>query len=288
MIRFPNRFAEGWFLFFCVTFSSFLHAQQVTPISDATIVVSIPNAEQPDRNGIDRNYVSYEAIKSDSEGNWVFKGAPKEFESVQLGVWSYRHVSGEFFQFQTFQSKEARDGSITLILPRGVSIEGIVLDDDDKPLKGARARYGGGMASNKMDPKLTDEEGKFFYTAKEGETVTLTITAPGHAPELATFMMDDQTHVLTVFMAESQPMFGRIVGPNEEPVPFTWVFPDTWRGSRSLGTRIQADKEGKFIWKDAPGNGAFGLNNTLKQKVEIIAGETATVTLVGEGSVQER
>ncbi len=288
MIRFPNRFSEGWFLFFCVTFSSFLHAQQVTPSSvafdllvvdaandkplhkvtievnnngksqtlhtdingrvtvppspggyfglfagleghvkrvlewrkpqessasktytlrletatsirgkvtddagtpilGATIVVSIPNAEQPDRNGIDRNYVSYQAIKSDNEGNWVFKGAPKEFESVQLGVWSYRHVSGEFFQFQTFQSKEARDGSITLTLPRGVSIEGIVLNDDDKPLKGARVMYGGGMASNKMDPQLTNEEGKFFYTAKEGETVTLTITAPGYAPELAIF-----------------------------------------------------------------------------------------------------
>jgi len=355
MIRIQNRFAEGWFLFFCLTFSSFLHAQQETPspvafdllvvdaandeplpkvtseinnngklqtlhtdidghvavppadsaggyfglfaelegyvkrvlewrkpqessasktytlkleeatsirgkvtddtgtpISDATIVVTIPNAEQPARNGIDRNYVSYEAIKSDSEGNWVFKGAPKEFESVQLGVWSYRHVSGEFFQFQTFQSKEARDGSITLTLPRGVSIDGTVLDKDDKPLKGARVMYGGQMASNKMDPQLTDDKGKFFYTAQEGEKVTLTVTASGHAPELATFQMDDQTHELTVYMAESQPMFGRIVGPNDEPIPFAWVFPDTWRGSRSLETRIQADKEGKFMWKDAP------------------------------------
>ena len=222
------------------------------PISDATIVVTIPNAEQSPRNGIDRNTVSYEAVKSDIEGNWVFKGAPKEFESVQLGVWSYRHVSGEFFQFQTFKSKEARDGSITLTLPRGVSIEGVVLDKDDKPLKGARVMYGGGMASNKMDPQLTDEEGRFFYAAKEGESVTLTVTASGHAPELSTFKMEDQTHELTVYMAESQPMFGRIVGPNDEPIPFAWVFPDTWRGSRSLESRTQADKNGKFMWKDAP------------------------------------
>ncbi len=222
------------------------------PISDATIVVTIPNAEPPARNGIDRNYVSYESIKSDSEGNWVFKGAPKEFETVQLGVWSYRYVSGEFFQFQTFKSKEARDGLITLTLPRGVAIEGVVLDKDEKPLKGARVMYGGQMASNKMDPQLTDEKGRFFYAAKEGEAVTLTVTASGHSPELATFKMDDQTHELTVYMAESQPMFGRIVGPNDEPIPFAWVFPDTWRGSRSLETRIQADKEGKFMWKDAP------------------------------------
>ncbi len=222
------------------------------PISDATIVVTIPNTEPPARNGIDRNYVSYESIKSNSEGNWVFKGAPKEFETVQLGVWSYRYVSGEFFQFQTFKSKEARDGSITLTLPRGVAIEGIVLDKDDKPLKGARVMYGGQMASNKMDPQLTDEKGRFFYAAKEGEAVTLTVTASGHSPELSTFKMDDQTHEVTVYMAESQPMFGRIVGPNDEPIPFAWVFPDTWRGSRSLESRTQADKNGKFMWKDAP------------------------------------
>lgn len=30
------------------------------------------------------------------------------------------------------------------------------------------------------------------------------------------------------------------------------------------------------------GNGAFRLNNTLTEKVEIIAGETATVALVGK------
>ena len=44
-------------------------------ISDARIVVTIPNAEPPARNGIIRNYVSYESIKSSGEGNWVFKGA---------------------------------------------------------------------------------------------------------------------------------------------------------------------------------------------------------------------
>ena len=139
-----------------------------------------------------------------------------------------------------------------MTLPRGVLIKGLVVDKDEKPLKGARVMYGGGMASNKMDPQLTNEKGHFVYAAKEGAMVTLTITASGHAPELETFKMDDQTHEMTVYMAESQPMFGRIVGPNDEPIPFAWVYPDTWRGSRSLETRIQADKEGKFMWKDAP------------------------------------
>jgi len=223
-----------------------------TPISDATIVVTIPNAEQPASDGTDRNYISFESIKSDSEGKWVFKGAPKEFESIQLGVWSYRYASGEFFPFKTFRAKEARDGSITLTLMRGVAIEGIVVDKDDKPLQGARVMFGGLMASNKMAPQLTDEKGRFFFAAKEGAMVTLTVTASGHSPELATFTMDNQTHELTVYMLESQPMFGRIVGPNDEPVPFAWVFPDTWRGSRSLESQAQADKEGKFMWKDAP------------------------------------
>ena len=222
------------------------------PIAGATVVVNIASPEKPEGSGMDRNYISFEAVKSDNEGNWKFKGAPMEFDSVGLGVWSYRHVSGEFFQFQKFSSTDAKAGSITLTLSRGISIEGVVMDKNDKPLKDAQVMFGSQMASNKMDPQSTNEKGKFLYTAAEGETVTLTITAPGHSPEIASFKMGDETHELTVNLDESEPMFGRIIGPDDEPVPFAWVFPDTWRGSRALETRVQADKDGKFLWKDAP------------------------------------
>lgn len=222
------------------------------PIAGATVVVNIASPEKPEGSGMDRNYISFEAVKSDNEGNWKFNGAPMEFDSVGLGVWSYRHVSGEFFQFQNFKSTDAKAGAITLSLSRGISIEGVVMDKNDKPLQGAQVMFGSQMASNKMDPQSTNEKGEFLYTAQEGEMVTLTITAPGHSPEIASFKMADETHELTVYLEESEPMFGRIIGPDDEPVPFAWVFPDTWRGSRALETRVQADKDGKFLWKDAP------------------------------------
>lgn len=223
-----------------------------TPIAGATVVVNIANPEKPEGSGMDRNFISYEAVKTDNEGNWKFNGAPMEFESVALGVWSYRHISGEFFRFKDFTSNDAKAGSIALTLPKGISIEGVVMDKNEKPLKGAQVMFGSQMASNKMEPQLTNAEGQFLYTAKEGEKVTLTITAPGHSPEIASFMLGDETHELTVYLEESETMFGRIIGPDDEPVPFAWVFPDTWRGSRALETRVQADKDGKFLWKDAP------------------------------------
>ncbi len=222
------------------------------PIDGATVVLSIRNDANNLDDSVERNFVSFESIKSSDGGVWSFSGAPKDFEKVEVAVWDYGYASGEHFQFREFTSNQARDGSISLVLARGVPIEGVVYGSNGKPLKGARVMYGGQMASNKMDPQLTDNEGKFRYAANLGEKVVLTVTAKGHSPELAAFTMGDEIETPSISLEESKSMFGRIVGPNEEPVPFAWVYIDTWRGTRSLETRIQADKDGKFRWEDAP------------------------------------
>ena len=80
---------------------------------------------------------------------------------------------------QEIHSAQARDGSATSILARGNPIEGVVHDQDGKPIKGARVMYGGDMASNKMDPQKTGDDGKFAYAAKAGDEVVLTVTCKG-------------------------------------------------------------------------------------------------------------
>ena len=112
--------------------------------------------------------------------------------------------------------------------------------------------FGGEMASNKMDPQKTGDDGKFAYAAKSGDEVVLTVTCKGYAPELQTLRMGDDKMSVDFALSPAKKMFGRVVGPDGEPVPEAWVYPDTWRGSRSLETRIHADKEGKFHWDNAP------------------------------------
>ncbi len=223
------------------------------PIAGAGVVITLRNPTPADGNYAHERFdISYEDAKSGDDGTWTYAGAPAEFDSVELGAWDYHHASGDFYQFKKFSASQARDGSIALVIPRGVPIEGVVTGADDKPLAGASVNYGGDMASNKMPLQKTDSEGKFEYAAKPGDRVVLTVEAKGYAPELTSFTMGEEKKDVSIPLSASKPMFGRILGPDEEPIPNAWVYPDTWRGFRSLETRIRADKDGKFNWKDAP------------------------------------
>jgi hypothetical protein len=223
------------------------------PIAGAGVVITMRNPTPADGNyAHERLDISYEDAKTGDDGTWTYAGAPAEFDAVELAAWDYHHASGEFYQFKKFSAAQARDGSISLMIPRGVPIEGVVTGADDKPVAGASVNYGGDMASNKMPLQKTDSEGKFEYAAKPGERVVLTVKAKDYAPELVSFTMEQEKKEVSIPLSASKPMFGRIVGPDEEPIPNAWVYPDTWRGFRSLETRIRADKDGKFNWKDAP------------------------------------
>lgn len=219
-------------------------------VAGATVVVLIPD-RTASNEAHERNSVSFKSIKSAQDGSWKFNGAPADFEYAQLGVWHYSYACGQYYELKRFTPEQMRSGA-QLILARGVPIEGVVLDTDGKPIKGARVTYGGEMASNKMPAQKTDDTGKFAYAAKPGEEVVLTVACKGYAPELQAFRMGDEKQQLTITLSPSKAMFGKVVGPDGEPVASAWVYPDTWRGHRSLTTRIHADKEGKFRWADAP------------------------------------
>ena len=221
------------------------------PIDQARVLLTI-NMSSETQRAYELNYISFEKVLSKSDGTWSFSGAPKDFKTISVGVWSYDHASGSFFPFDSFSFDVAQQRKIQSTIPKGVPIQGTVFGKNGKPLQGAEVMFGADMASNKMDPQVTDEEGRFHFAAKQGETVTLTIKADDHAPDVQNFVMSNDVEEVEVLMQEASTMFGRIVGPDNEPIPKAWVFVDTWRGSRALETRLRADSEGCFRWNNAP------------------------------------
>src|SRR5208337_4576707 len=143
-------------------------------------------------------------------------------------------------------------GKEIYVLQHGVPVVGVVQDASGKPLAGAEVLTGAQMCSNRVPSQKTGIDGGFHYMAKPGDEVTLTVTREGYAPELKQFVMGSGKQEKIIQLSRSKPMIGRVVGPKGEPIPFAWVYPDTWRGNRSLEVQIRADKDGKFEWKDAP------------------------------------
>jgi thiol-disulfide isomerase/thioredoxin/uncharacterized GH25 family protein len=140
-------------------------------------------------------------------------------------------------------------------LTRGQTVEGTVFGPDGKPI--AKASVGVGndrVASNIIPVVKTDEKGHFSFGAKPGANVVVTARAPGNAPELKEFVMDDKPHHLDLHLQPAKTLEGRIVDDEGKPIAGVSVFTDTWRGHRTVGTSLTTDKDGHFAWKDAPGD----------------------------------
>ena len=211
------------------------------PVRNATVNVLIETRERASQNGFKLNDSSYYLVQSDDNGNWRYEGVPREILSVQLNASSQVPVIGQYSDFRKFLPSQVRDESITLIVPKGVRFEGVVLDKENNPLKGARVHFN--SASMMVRPSFTDARGRFVFFAKEGVRLDLIIIAPGHTPEFLPVAVDRERQELTISLSESKPMLGRIVGPNEEPIPFAWIYPKTWRGSRSLGRKSHSSRQ---------------------------------------------
>jgi thiol-disulfide isomerase/thioredoxin len=220
------------------------------PVAGAHIVMWLAGSSSTKPH--ERDFVDADDIVSAADGRWSFADAPADFKTVEVGCWDYEYDNGDSFPMQDLTPAQLRGGSEQYVLQRGVQVTGVIRDAAGKPVAGAEVLTGAQLCSNRVPAQKTDAEGRFHYMAKPGQEVTLTVTHDGYAPELKQFLMGSDKYEMAIQLSNSKPMIGRVVGPKGEPVPYAWIYPDTWRGNRSLTVRIQADKDGKFVWKDAP------------------------------------
>jgi protocatechuate 3,4-dioxygenase beta subunit/peroxiredoxin len=218
------------------------------PVAGAHIELWISKRSDNTRERFNRNA----SITTGSDGVWTLDGVPTQGAQVRAGAWDYHYANGDFFDMKQPSATELRDGTFTLTLTRGVLFTLTVLKPDGTPLAGAHVATGGQMASNRLPAQKTDKDGKVVYAAKPGDQVVLTVTAAGFATDMKQFVMAAEKNDESIRLAQSTPLTGRVVDPDGKPIPNAWIYPDTWRGVRSLDERIHADRNGKFIWKDPP------------------------------------
>ena len=223
-----------------------------------------------------------------ADGVWSYDAAPASPEYISLGAWHYQYANGSAYAMPAVKPiSKLYDGSDTYVLERGLPIEGVVLGLDGKPVEGATVRYGGFSGSNTIPPQPTDKNGRFSYAAISGESVVLTARAKGCAPELQEFRMGDQKQDVKIQMSPAKVMRGRVVDSTGKPIPKASISVDTWRGQRAMETFLRTDKDGRFVWSEAPVDGVLcniGAEGFLQRmNVPLMASDKElTVTLTRE------
>jgi len=196
-------------------------------------------------------------IHTGNDGSWTFADAPPDCDQVTLGAWDYRYVLPDPQISQMYPDvPKLYDKTATLVLRRGVALDGTVTGPDGEPVVGAAVALGdmrNGRFGNFPEPK-TDASGKFIYHLDPGQHVTLTIQGDHYAPEMKQIAMGSGEQSVSISLTKPHRIFGRVVDSNGKPVPDAEFDFQSWRGMQTLSANFRTDQSGYFHWNEAPGD----------------------------------
>ena len=265
---------------------------QGQPIAGAKVEVRVANDPRPaGDDGRVRYTLKDTAVVTDAAGRWAANNVPNHPE-VELAVLvSHPDYVGDTFWRDPPRGgppmSQYRDGSATLTLKSGVVVTGRVTDPDGKPVKDAVVIHGEDpYAMNARMDFLTDADGRFRLPALVPHGTTLTVIAPGWAPQERPLDVRPGLAPQEIRLAAGKPIRLRIVDGAGKPLPKAYVGVDEWQGKKALhthkhpsvhDTRVpnRADENGVYEWAWAP-------QSPVKFSVQVAGASAAVVAAGGE------
>ncbi len=169
-----------------------LQNENKEPIAGAIIMFSV-NGPSPGA-GRERERLTmmgnYHSETTDAEGRWRCNHVPKNFGPI-----TWRPIHPEY-QEEVFQcdspgsslsntrrlpASDFLAGTVVMVLKRGLKVEGVVADQEGRPVPGAKVtqdhkfRYAEAQTT-------TDERGHFLFQNGRAKELVLTVQAEGYAP----------------------------------------------------------------------------------------------------------
>jgi protocatechuate 3,4-dioxygenase beta subunit len=239
------------------------------PVPGATITVHAPPAESE----VSHYVFNLAVATTDAQGRWRFDDAPADLSGVRFQVQAPQFLRGS-------GPASHRLDAVT-VLERGFAVGGHVLDAQGRPVAGANVRVGD-MFNDRSQSK-TDARGEFLLENCPPGASTVTVQAAGYAPDLREVHPEDQP-TLELRLGPGHTLRGKVVDRDGHPVAGMTIAADTWRGHRSLGVRFHTDKDGRFEWRDAPGDpvlySAFEQGYMSRRNLTMTAGGAEAVVTV--------
>jgi hypothetical protein len=217
---------------------------------------------------------------TDSEGRWQTNSAPSEDVAIQMLFTHPEYVSDRGFSYRGGSWEELRSLKKIVVLQKGVTVAGKVVDRDQKPIAGAQIVTG----PDRYYSVTTDEKGAYRLPKPQVGRLILTVTAPGYAPDLRILSLGKGPVDADFQLEPGRTTRLRVVDQQGQPVPAVKVYADEWRGNRSLEIAdVKTDEEGYWQWNDAPAdevNYGFSKEGHIGLEADLAASdEVHTLTL---------
>ncbi len=197
---------------------------------------------------------------TDDSGRWQFRSAPETNGDFFVAV---RHAQFPTVNFQTdadtrnyVQPNRIALGSLhsgraVLVLKSGLSLGGMVTDEQQNPIANAKLQFGENF-DDKGPAATTDAKGAFTLNSLKVGTGHIAVTAPGFAPERLAVDVAGDSKPLTVQLKPGALLRVRVVDENGNGMPDVDVRLQGWRGNNTLEWGGATDNDGRISWDSAP------------------------------------
>ncbi|HVM62194.1 MAG TPA: sigma-70 family RNA polymerase sigma factor [Verrucomicrobiae bacterium] len=227
--------------------------EQGQPIAGASVFVLLRGSSMDSASEelfVDVN--DYKVV-TDAQGRWRFDQAPGDLSDLSIRLAHPDYISDAYHNDTPVPPVEKlRDMTAVMVMKKGLSLTGIVVDSQGEPIPNASVAQGSDRNGTTFPKTKTDAQGHFaFGNVKPGQVV-LTVRAEGYAPELKMTEADSQTQPLEIRLTKGFVIRGRVVDRDGKPISGAGVAADTWRTHRSLTWRTETDGAGRFVWSNAP------------------------------------
>ncbi len=146
------------------------------------------------------------------------------------------------------------DRSDRQVLLRGLRVDGRVLDDQGRPIAGARVvdSTQGLTFLPYVWHAATDREGRFHIHLPRGKTVNLTVQAQGYQPAIREVASSQGGPTVEFRLPPGRRLEGRVVDTRGKPIAGADIYIPSYSRYRGVHFRTRTDAEGRFEWDSAP------------------------------------
>jgi beta-lactamase regulating signal transducer with metallopeptidase domain/protocatechuate 3,4-dioxygenase beta subunit len=211
------------------------------PVEGVTVDVHAPATEYEGGNYI----FTLGSHKTDAQGRWRLDVAPKDL----TGVWGRTNHP----HYRSSDVVASRKLDSVVVIKKGLSVSGRVLDGSGRPVKWARAIIGHDTWGTAPPTTTTNEQGEFTLENCTAGPSIITVQAEGFAPRIQDVRIEERTAPVDFRLTEPGSLLRvRVVDVQGKPVAGAGIFADTWRGHRSIHFRAETGLDGRFEWRSAP------------------------------------
>ncbi|MBL9127111.1 MAG: carboxypeptidase regulatory-like domain-containing protein [Verrucomicrobiales bacterium] len=196
--------------------------------------------------------------RTDADGRWTSTSIPREHPGFSIRAFHPEFVPAKVVEFGpgTLSAAEGvdaetalREGRLSTILARGVSVEGFVLDADGGPVADAELVHA--PLSDQERRIRSSPDGSFRWPHVPEGPFSFVATAKGHAPVQERIDARPDLGPVRVRLGRTASLRLRVVDPDGHAIPGVRAVAEGWDGAGFFWIG-KTDADGRAEWKDAP------------------------------------